>query len=65
LSSSSQLAGDRDRLLGMALAQQDLTHTTYEADRLAALVSLPDREAKLLAARTWKYRDDEEQREHA
>jgi len=48
-----------------ALAQQDLTHTRYEADTLAALASLPNREAKLLAARTWMYREDEEHAEQA
>jgi len=48
-----------------ALAQQGLTHTTYEADTLAALWSLPDREAKLLAARAWMYREDEEHAQQA
>ena len=48
-----------------ALAQQDLTHTMYEADTLAALASLPDRQAKLLAARTWMYREDTEHAEQA
>jgi len=61
------LTEGRDGLADLlaALAQQGLTHTTYEADTLAALASLPDREAKLLAARTWMYRDDKEHAEQA
>jgi TPR repeat protein len=63
----SGLAEGRDGLADLlaALAQQDLTHTTYEADTLVALASLPDRKAKLLAARTWMYREDEEHAEQA